>query len=222
MVDDKSPKDCKKNVNKAVLNCPICGVVFEKYFCQITTKIPCCSKDCFSKRQKKMTPYERTLEHRQKMSLIIKNSPHKEQRQAIIVFNQFRKGKTFEEVYGEERAREIKLFYSDRMMGNKNINYIDGRSYEPYPEIFNRRLKAVIKKKDNYKCQNCDIEEIEIRKSDSLGRGLSIHHIDYDKHNCHEDNLISLCRVCHGFSHGNRKIIQAFYEKKIKQKEKNV
>jgi hypothetical protein len=33
---------------------------------------------------------------------------------------------------------------------------------------------------------------------------LDIHHIDYDKNNLQENNLISLCQKCHGKTNFNR------------------
>ena len=50
---------------------------------------------------------------------------------------------------------------------------------------FNEKLKDKIKQKDNYQCQLC------LEKSD-----LVIHHIDYDKTNNKESNLVTLCRSC--------------------------
>ena len=33
---------------------------------------------------------------------------------------------------------------------------------------------------------------------------LSVHHIDYDKPNCKENNLILLCNICHSKTNYNR------------------
>ena len=48
---------------------------------------------------------------------------------------------------------------------------------------------------------------------------MSIHHIDYNKLNNDEDNLISLCRKCHLKT--NKKINRNYYYKYFKEKIKN-
>lgn len=68
--------------------------------------------------------------------------------------------------------------------------YIDGRSYEPYAEDW-PRVSLAIRRRDGFKCQRC------------LGpsRRLHVHHIDCDKKNNAEENLVTLCAVCHGTVH---------------------
>ena len=72
-----------------------------------------------------------------------------------------------------------------------NSSWLGGKSFEPYGAEFNDELKAQIKARDNYTCQECGY------KQEDLEYPLSIHHIDYDKHNNDPTNLISLCRSCH-------------------------
>lgn len=78
-----------------------------------------------------------------------------------------------------------------RGYGN-NKKFIENKkkSYK-YPRVFNKKLK--IKIRDNNKCQLCGSEE-----------NLEVHHIDYIKKNCDENNLITLCRKCHNITHDNR------------------
>ncbi len=92
--------------------------------------------------------------------------------------------------------------------GVEAFNWIDGRSFLPYPIEFNRQLKELIRNRDNYQCQRCGMPECEnIEK-------LSIHHIDYNKENCLPSNLISLCRRCNGEVNSNREEwIEYFIEK---------
>lgn len=75
--------------------------------------------------------------------------------------------------------------------GVKNANWRGGKSFEEYSFLFNEQLKDRIRIRDNYKCQLCKIPELE------FNRKLSIHHIDYNKKNNEESNLISLCNSCH-------------------------
>jgi len=75
-------------------------------------------------------------------------------------------------------------------------NWRGGLSFEPYGIDFDDDLKDKIRARDNYKCQICESEG---------DRKLDVHHIDYDKMNNKEDNLIALCRTCHCSTNGNRK-----------------
>lgn len=62
-----------------------------------------------------------------------------------------------------------------------------------YPKEWTENLKERIRNRDNRKCQypECDY-------TDSFGeKKLDVHHIDEDKNNCNEYNLISLCHAHH-------------------------
>jgi len=85
------------------------------------------------------------------------------------------------------------LRQSLQMMGNKN-GYINGESREQYPSEFDKHLKEKIRKRDNYTCQLCGITEEE--SINKYKRKLSVHHIDFNKKNNKEENLISLCISC--------------------------
>ena len=41
--------------------------------------------------------------------------------------------------------------------------------------------------------------------------GKEIHHIDYDKKNCNENNLITLCLRCHRKTNANRRFWQYYF-----------
>jgi len=88
--------------------------------------------------------------------------------------------------WSKERCQEM----SKRVSGEGNPRYIDGRTKQPYPKEF-RLMKKVIKERDDYTCQYCGITDKEHKKK--FNKGLSVHHIDYDKMNCTEENLITLC-----------------------------
>lgn len=78
-----------------------------------------------------------------------------------------------------------------------------------YPPSFNGLLKRKIRKRDNYTCQECDKKKI--------ARLLCVHHIDYDKMNNEESNLISLCGSCHAKTNFNREYWQTHFTEKLKQ-----
>ena len=89
-----------------------------------------------------------------------------------------------------------------------NFNWKDGKSFEPYPLGWNKTFKEQIRYRDEYKCQICGKPEVECK------RKLHVHHIDYNKMNLKEDNLISLCQSCHMKTNGNRKYWTNYFQKK--------
>lgn len=77
----------------------------------------------------------------------------------------------------------------------KNPAWRGGVSFEPYSPEFNDGLRENIKKRDNYNCAECGLTEEENLKR--FKKGLIIHHIDFNKKNNNEINLITLCHKCH-------------------------
>lgn len=90
--------------------------------------------------------------------------------------------------------------------GEKHWNWQGGKSFERYPQEFDGVLRENIRKRDNYICQECGLTAEEERKT--RRRSLSVHHIDYDKSNCSEANLIALCTTCHTKTNSNREYWQ--------------
>ena len=66
--------------------------------------------------------------------------------------------------------------------GSEAVNWRGGVSFEPYSSEWTKELKEKVRIRDNYKCQI------------SGEWGNSVHHIDYNKGNCDEKNLITVCR----------------------------
>lgn len=73
--------------------------------------------------------------------------------------------------------------------GEEHPNWNGGSSLEQYPIMFRRIMKEYIRKRDNYQCLVCEISE--------NGRRHEVHHIDYNKKNNSEYDLITLCKNCH-------------------------
>lgn len=92
--------------------------------------------------------------------------------------------------------------------GEKGNNWQGGISFEPYTPDFNQQLKDRIRVRDNFICQLCGVPELECDER------LSIHHIDYIKKNCREDNLLSLCRKCNGKVNANREYWTNYFQLK--------
>ena len=76
---------------------------------------------------------------------------------------------------------------------------LGGKTFEEYGFGFTEQLKEHIRKRDGYICQICS------KTQKQNNRSLDVHHIDYDKKNCLEGNLISLCISCHIKTNYNRK-----------------
>lgn len=87
---------------------------------------------------------------------------------------------------------EIKEKIRNSLIGEKSHLWKGGISFEPYSIEWRNELKIKIRKRDKFICQMCG------------KNGLSVHHIDYNKKNCNPNNLITLCRRCHGKTNCNR------------------
>ena len=76
----------------------------------------------------------------------------------------------------------------------KHPNWQGGIANGEYGSEFNQELKTYIKESYNHTCQLCDVAGVE----------LDVHHIDYDKKNNLPNNLIPLCKICHGKTNYDR------------------
>lgn len=76
-------------------------------------------------------------------------------------------------------------------LGERNHSWRGGISFEPYPIGWTNTFREQIRYRDGYTCQVCGVPEIECK------RKLCVHHIDYDKKNISEANLVCLCLSCH-------------------------
>lgn len=103
--------------------------------------------------------------------------------------------------YGKSRCRKCAdKQHSLEMSGKNNPNYINGLSYSLYTSDFNESIKKYIRERDNHICQNPDCNKTEKENK----QALDVHHIDYNKENCKEENLISLCHNCNVKANYNR------------------
>lgn len=65
-----------------------------------------------------------------------------------------------------------------------------GKSFEPYAPGW-PTISRAIRKRDGYRCKGCGATQ-----------RLHVHHIDTDKLNNADENLITLCNSCHSRVHG--------------------
>jgi len=100
-------------------------------------------------------------------------------------------------------------FQKGQTSKEKNVNWLGGKSFEPYGVEFNKELRNYIRQKYNYRCQQC------FRHQDELNRKLSIHHIDFNKRNNSENNLIPLCNICHLQTNYNRQEWTKYFQNKV-------
>jgi len=148
--------------------------------------------------------------------------------------NKQMKGKKYEDLYGIEKAKQIKDKISkngdhnkgkhiwethehpkgmkDKQHGiearkkisnattmEKNPAWDNGKSFEKYPKEFHLK-KPFILKRDGNCCILCS------------GGDICIHHIDGNKKNNFNDNLISVCRICHSRYAEHVKNIDIFFK----------
>lgn len=92
---------------------------------------------------------------------------------------------------------------SSLMRGDGNPNWSGGLSRLPYPWDFRETSKKVIQR-DGFICQNpgCDVTD----------ERLTTHHINYDKQDCRQENLICLCSSCNSKANFGRHKWKKFYE----------
>lgn len=88
--------------------------------------------------------------------------------------------------------------------GENHWNWKGGISCEPYCEVWiDEDYKRSIKERDNYTCLNPECNKFD--------KKLCIHHIDYNKKNCHPLNLITLCFSCNGKANKDREWHESWY-----------
>ncbi len=138
-----------------------------------------------------------SLETRKKMSDVMRGKVASEE-------TKLKMSKSHRGMSRKRHSDETKRKMSDVKIGEKNSQWQGGISFEPYSPKFNKQLKRKIKERDNHQCQNLEC----LMKS----KKLSIHHIDYNKQNCLEDNLITLCMSCNVRANHNREYWTEFYK----------
>lgn len=99
-----------------------------------------------------------------------------------------KKGKTFEEIYGD-KAQRMKTDLSNF----QNVN-------------FTKAFKEAIKIRD-YACVIC-----------GSSNRLQIHHIDYNKLNTTKENCVALCLSCHMKTNYNRKQWTSFFKSLLNER----
>lgn len=100
------------------------------------------------------------------------------------------------------RGSGCPICFRESMKGEGHPGWKGGASFEPYGSEFDSDLRKIIKNRDSYLCQICGATE------DEYVYRHAIHHIDYDKKNHDESNLITLCIGCHCKTNWRRRFYQ--------------
>ena len=106
-------------------------------------------------------------------------------------------------MFGKEVSEETRRLQS--RPGDKNPRWVGGISFLPYPTTWTRELRERIRTRDGNRCQLCGVHQ------DDRPRRLTVHHIDYDKDNVTDTNLITLCGGCNARVNSNRDQWQAHF-----------
>jgi hypothetical protein len=139
-----------------------------------------CSSNCYTIYKEKSGIFKNKQRKGHKLT-----EEHKEKCRKASKGNKYR--------LGSKHTLEWRNKQSLRRRGNQ-CNFWKGGIHKfrgQYGYNFTIQLKEKIRVRDNFKCQICGVPELE------LNSRLSIHHIDYNKKNSNENNLVSLCKSCH-------------------------
>lgn len=123
------------------------------------------------------------------------------------------------------RAMEGRVAWNKGLIGygakENHWNWKGGKTPEVYPKEFNASLKLKIRERDKFICCRCGKTEKD--QLEKIGRVLSVNHINYDKKDCSEKNLNTLCVGCNTQVNKDRgkwtihfqEMIEKIYDNKI-------
>jgi hypothetical protein len=134
-------------------------------------------------------------------SRIGENNPFFGKKHNIETIEKWRESKRGKWAYNQEQKE--KQSYNTPKKEN-HPNWQGGISNGDYGLEFNKQLKGTIKNIYNNMCQICNTTTDQ----------LDIHHIDYNKKNNLIENLIPLCKQCHGKTNYNREVWKEILTKK--------
>ncbi len=190
-----------------------------------------CSKKCWgvelSQFLKGKKPCLKAIEKTRLRLSNLKGKNNYNWKNALKTLNCVICGREFKRFESQMKDSTNKLFVCSRKCANilqqkygfhkreRNANWRNGISKEPYPFEFDEKLKNLIRKRDGYVCQLCGkTEKTEIK---NIHRRLTIHHIDYNKRNLNPINLITFCNACNLRVNWNRKLWQQIFQNKVEQ-----
>lgn len=105
-----------------------------------------------------------------------------------------------------KRGHGCEECYYISLIGPGSHSWRGGVSFQKYCEIWkDQEYKSYIRERDGNQCLNpqCNKKYLDY---------INIHHIDYNKKNCHPKNLITLCVSCNSLANSDREWHQAWYQ----------
>lgn len=184
-------KDCQNKVHSTFMKknapwkkgmvditCPVCGIVFQEYPSHVNRRATCGKQECVD-----------TWRNRNNIvsTCVVCG------KQRVLSPSMIR-----------QTCGDPKCVHIVTRAENCHL-YIHGNSHAPYPLTFNNFLREQIRERDGRVCQLCGLPEDQNFTRKGELRKLDVHHIDYNKHNLDESNLISLCLKCHRFTNRNKR-----------------
>lgn len=164
---DKNPNWKGGKVEKV---CAVCGKQYQVK--RVNSSSRFCSLQCFGISQRGKT---------------VNREPKRETKTCCVCgspFSVFRSHAKRMKCCSKSCSNEMR---SSLMKGDGNPNWSGGLSRFPYPWDFRETSKKVIER-DGFICQNPGCDGTDER--------LTTHHINYDKQDCSQENLICLCSSC--------------------------
>lgn len=139
-----------------------------------------------------------TKEHKENLSIAhTEKYPSEETREKM---RKARNKRLIQPNKGKKFSKEWRENLGKSRRGEKNGNWQDGKSFEPYSVDWTKILRKSIRERDHYICQLCS------------KYGDVVHHKDYNKKNCNPDNLIILCRSCNSKVNFNREYWEEYFK----------
>ena len=154
-------------------------------------------------------------ETKKKISKANKGNKLTEEHKRKISIGRLKRKKELGYLNSIETRKKMSIAMKGNCVGEKHHGWLGGKSFEPYGLEFNNALKGKVRKRDNYICQKCDKKEKDEYRGKYKSK-LTTHHIDYDKENNKEKNLITLCGICNTIVNKNRKYWTKYFNKLIK------
>ena len=118
-------------------------------------------------------------------------------------------------MFGKNHSEETRQKMSKAQTKEKHSQWLGGKSFEPYSPDFNIGLKRLIRKRDNYRCQQCFRHENELFTKKGKPDKLNVHHINFVKTDNSLSNLICLCRSCHSQTNFKREDWTNYFQKRV-------
>jgi hypothetical protein len=88
--------------------------------------------------------------------------------------------------------------HGKKISGPNNVNWRGGAGTK-YPPDFSDALRRSVRRRDGNRCVECGAERTNRRE-------LEVHHVDRNRDNNKELNLVTLCQRCHLKRHARRKV----------------